>query len=331
MKRAPESRLSDFEQLIDLGKEKGHLTYAEINKHLPEDVSSSDMESLLDELEELDIEVYDDKDMAAHAAKGEEADADEEEAEEKPAPRDTEELQEEAQQESEGTKIDDPVRLYLMEMGKVPLLTREEEVTLAKQIEKGRHEITAAIARASATAGELKKIYTRVESGAFNLNDILRANIDESDPDERNRYVKHVLENLDMVLGHYSEILDRLDQLEDPSLSTEECDTLHKDIEERRGIIYQHLLRIDLNFTIIEQIAARIKTVSRNIEEANNDIRDVIVRTMLSEEDLRRIVKKTRRNSPEAKALEKQHGFTIDQFIKMDKRVRSAQRVVKRL
>ncbi len=331
MKRAPESRVSDFEQLIDLGKEKGHLTYAEINKHLPEDVSSSDMETLLDELEELDIEVYDDKDMAAHAAKGEEADSEEEEAEEKPAARDAEEIQEEAQQESEGTKIDDPVRLYLMEMGKVPLLTREEEVTLAKQIEKGRHEITAAIARASATAGELKKIYTRVESGAFNLNDILRANVDESDPDERNRYVRHVLDNLDIVLGHYSEILDRLDQLEDPSLTQEEAEALHKNIEERRSIIYTHLLKIDLNFNIIEQVASRIKEVARRIEEANNDIRDVIVRTMLSEEDLRRIVKKTRRNSPEAKALEKQYGFSIDQFIKMDKRVRSAQRVVKRL
>src|SRR5690606_13361867 len=87
----------------------------------------------------------------------------------------------------------------------------------------------------------------------------------------------------------------------------------------------------DLNFTIIEQIATRIKSVAQYIENANNDIRDVIVRTMLSEEDLRRIVKKTRRNSPEAKALEKQYGLTIDQFIKMDKRVRSSQRVVKRL
>ena len=332
MKRAPESRLSDFEQLIDLGKEKGHLTYAEINKHLPEDVSSSDMESLLDELEELDIEVYDDKDMAAHAAKGKEADADaEEEEEEEKASSDSEELQEEPQADNEGAKIDDPVRLYLMEMGKVPLLTREEEVALAKQIEKGRHEITAAIARASATAGELKKIYTRVESGAINLNDILRANVDESDPDERNRYVRHVLENLDTALNHYGEILDQLDQLEDPSLSQEECDSLHENIEERRGIIYQHLLKIDLNFNIIEQIASRIKTVAHHIETANNDISDVVVRTMLSEEDLRRIVKKTRRNSPEAKALEKQYGLTIDQFIKMDKRVRSAQRVVKRL
>src|SRR5690606_17159717 len=146
----------------------------------------------------------------------------------------------------------------------------------------------------------------------------LRANVDESDPDERNRYVRHVLDNLDIVLGHYSEILDRLDQLEDPSLSPEECEALHRDIEERRGIIYQHLLKIDLNFTIIEQIATRIKSVAQYIENANNDIRDVIVRTMLSEEDLRRIVKKTRRNSPEAKALEKQYGLTIDQFIKMD-------------
>jgi RNA polymerase primary sigma factor len=52
---------------------------------------------------------------------------------------------------------------------------------------------------------------------------------------------------------------------------------------------------------------------------------------MLSEDDLRRIVKKTRRNSPEAKALEKKYGLTLDQFIKLDKRVRNAQRIVKRL
>jgi RNA polymerase primary sigma factor len=333
MKRAPESRLNDFEQLIDLGKEKGHLTYGEINKHIPDNMSTSDMESLLDELEELDIEVYDDKDMAAHAAKGEEADAENSEETEEKAEAPEQEMDEPAEDtaDAEGTKIDDPVRLYLMEMGKVPLLTREEEVTLAKQIEKGRHEITAAIARASATAGELKKIYTRVESGAFNLNDILRANVDESDPDERNRYVRHVLDNLDIVLNLYSEILDRLDLLEDPALTAKDRGGIHKEIEDRRQTIYQHLLKIDLNFTIIEQVAARIKEVARRIEEANSEIRDVILKTMLSEEDLRKIVKKTRRNSPEAKALEKKHGYSLDQFIKMDKRIRNAQRIVKRL
>jgi len=336
MKRASEGRLADLEQLIDLGREKGHLTYAEINKFLPDDVSSSDMESLLDELEELDIEVFDEKEAVSRAAKGEDPD-DEDSTDENASAAPLTDLERELEESrdeihsDDGGKIDDPVRLYLMEMGKVPLLTREEEVALAKQIEKGRHEITAAIARASATAGELKKIYTRVESGAFNLNDILRANIDESDPDERNRYVRHVLDHLDKVLNLYSEILERLDILEDPTIAAKERAKLHKEIEERRTTIFQHLLRIDLNFSIIEQIAARIKEVHRRIEEANNEIRDVILRTMLSEDDLRRIVKKTRRNSPEAKALEKKYGFTIDQFIKMDKRVRNAQRIVKRL
>ena len=140
-----------------------------------------------------------------------------------------------------------------------------------------------------------------------------------------------MLENLDQVLNQYSEILDRLDLLEDPLMAARERTRLYKEIEERRTLIYQRLLKLDLNFSIIEQVAARIKDVHLRIEEANHEIRDVIVRTMVSEEDLRRIVKKTRRNSPEARALEKKYGFTIDQFIKMDKRVRNAQRVVKRL
>ena len=331
MKPAPESRANDFEQLIDLGREKGHLTYGDINKFLPDDVSSSDMETLLDELEELDIEVFDDKEVVAQANKAEASEnAGDEEDGDKPVDVERE-IEEVHDDNDEGTKIDDPVRLYLMEMGKVPLLTREEEVTLAKQIEKGRHDITAAIARASATAGELKKIYTRVESGAVNLNDILRANVDESDPDERNRYVRHVLDNLTVVLNLYSEILDKLDILEDPSITAKERTTIHKEIEKRRQTIFEHLLKIDLNFSIIEQIAQRIKEVHRRIDEANSEIKEVILRTMLSEEDLRRIVKKTRKNSPEAKALQRKYGLSLDQFIKMDKRVRNAQRIVKRL
>ncbi|MGC8740075.1 MAG: RNA polymerase sigma factor RpoD [Candidatus Sumerlaeaceae bacterium] len=325
MKPGRSSRSNDLASLIDLGRERGHLTYDEIYDSLPEDATVQDMESLLEELEQLDIEVYDDKDIAAGVARAAE------ELEEELDPNKPIELDGVHDEDGDGAKIDDPVRLYLMEMGKVPLLTRDEEVALAKEIEKGRHEITAAIARASATANELRKLRTRVESGAVNLDDILRPHIDESDPEVRQRYMHHVLDNVDKILDHYAQIFALLDQLEDPELSERKRSTLHKQIEKCRREILDHLLAIDLNFTVIEEIATHIKEVYRQIEEANNQIREVVMSTMLSEDDLRRIVKKTRRNSPEARALEKKYGLTLDELIKLDKRVREAQRTVKKL
>lgn len=325
MKSGRSARSSDIAHLIDLGKERGHLTYDEIYNSLPEDATIQDMESLLEELEQLDIEVYDEKDIAAGVAR-----AEEEGLEEDLDPNKSVDLDSLQEDDIDGSKVDDPVRLYLMEMGKVPLLTRDEEIALAKEIEKGRHEITAAIARASATANELRKLYGRIESGAVNLNDILRPNIDESDPEVKQRYTRHVLDHLDKILQLYAEILETLDQLDDPELPAKRREALHKQIEKRRKEIFEHLLDIDLNFTVIEEIAEHIKKVFRQIEEANNEIREIVLSTMLSQDDLRRIVKKTRRNSPEAKELERKYGYTLDELIRLDKRVREAQRTVKR-
>jgi RNA polymerase primary sigma factor len=340
MAKSPNKNRERFkiQKLIDLGKEKGHLSFDEINDILPENFSPEDMENILEELEVLNIDVLDEPEEV--------------EVEKEKIKTDTEEkvipVQElEKQEEEEGfergeseefipsgsdtARIDDPVRLYLMEMGKVPLLTREEEVLLAKRIEKGRHEITEAISRASATSSELQKLKMRIESGAFNLNDILRANVDESDPEERSRMAKFVLDNINVILGHYEEILKKRDLAEDPTLESSDREKILADIEKRRSAIYQRFLKLDLNFNIISQCANKIRMIFDKLDEANREIRDIILKTMLSEEELRRIVKRTKKNSPQARALEKKYGFSLDDFIQMDKMVRNAQRVIKRL
>jgi RNA polymerase primary sigma factor len=349
----------ELEGLISEGKEKGQLTYEEIYRKLPEDMSADEMDTLLQELEALDIDVFEAKDLEDEAEDGaEEAPKDPKDAakpkvaKEKKAPpprparvpafdRDEDdEGEDEApttvrrdllQEAADTARIDDPVRLYLMEMGKVPLLTREEEVFLAKEIEKGRHEIMAAISRATATASELGRIYAKIETGQFNLNDILRANVDETDPEERARVIKIILDNLKLVLQHYEVITDKLDVLEDPTLPDDEREVAVTTVEKLREEIYDLLRKVDLNFNIVEQIAEKVRDLYVQIDHAQRDIRTTIIKAMMSEDELRRVVRKTKKNSPEAKSLYQKTGKSLDELIKLDKRIRMAQRNIKRL
>jgi RNA polymerase primary sigma factor len=324
MKSANEQDRLNFEEIIELGKEKGFLTFDQINKRLPNDVTTPEMEALFEELDMLDIPVRDNEDV--------EKEEEETEEEAKPeAVRGEGFRDEQAAADLEEAKIDDPVRLYLMEMGKVPLLTRDEEVALAKQIEHGRHMITKAISRASVTAEEIANIHQRVEANMYNLNDLLRANVDETNPDERSKVSTRVLGQLDAVLAIYKQIDQNLELLEDAALSGENPKKLETAIDAEREEIYAKLLGIDLNYNVIEQIAAKIRTVFNRIDEANQEIHSIIERTAMTEEELRRIVKRTKRNSPEAKALQRKYGFTLDELIKMDKLVRNAQKTIKRM
>jgi RNA polymerase primary sigma factor len=317
----------NLDELLDIGKKQGHLTYSDINKKIPEDFSAADMEDLLDHLEEHDIEVRDDEKPGA------DADDDSKSADPREQELTLAQIQAElrGQTQPETGRIDDPVRLYLMEMGKVPLLTREEEVSLAKRIEKGRHQITKAISHATVTSGEMRKIASRIETGAVNLNDILRANVDESDPEEHLSVCQNIVAQINDVLALYENVVDKLDLTDDPSISARKSKKLAKEIDESRQAIYDQLLKLDLNFSIIEQLASKIRAVFNKIDEAHREIHAAVMKTMLSEDDLRRIVKRTKKNSAEARALKRKYGFTIDQLIKIDKRVRNAQRLIKRM
>jgi RNA polymerase primary sigma factor len=128
--------LGEVKKLINLGKEKGFLTYDDLNSTLPADVVSSDQFStIMTMFGEMDIEIVEsaETERAPKAAEGEEAIEESEEAE----------ASEENEKEIDLTpgalsRTDDPVRLYLKEMGSVALLSREGEIEIAKRIEEGK-------------------------------------------------------------------------------------------------------------------------------------------------------------------------------------------------
>ena len=164
---------SRIKELILLGREQGYLTYAEVNDHLPEDISDPEqVEDIIRMINDMGINVFEvapDKDSLMLA----DADTDEAAAEEAAAAL--------AAVETDIGRTTDPVRMYMREMGTVELLTREGEIEIAKRIEEGIREVMGAIAHFPGTVDHILSEYTRVTTEGGRLSDVLSGYIDPDD------------------------------------------------------------------------------------------------------------------------------------------------------
>jgi RNA polymerase primary sigma factor len=125
--------------IIEKGKKKGYITYEEMNEELPDEaISPNRLDSLLMTLDEKGVQILDDADVAKRKEEEDfvESDAEAGKLDDIDAKADT--VLEKALAESEGKRIDDPVRMYLTQMGEIPLLSRDEEISLARKIELTR-------------------------------------------------------------------------------------------------------------------------------------------------------------------------------------------------
>ena len=174
----PQSQQSELKRLIIKGKEQGFLTYREINDHLPEDMNDTDqIETVVNMINDMGIEVFDsapDPDSLLL----------------KTANTDDEEVVEEAEAvlttavESEFGRTTDPVRMYMREMGTVDLLTRQDEINLAKRIEDGIRQSVDAISTTPVIIGELIRLAGLVEEGEMKLPELLVGFIDPNAVEE---------------------------------------------------------------------------------------------------------------------------------------------------
>ena len=173
-----QNQQSELKRLIIKGKEQGFLTYREINDHLPEDMNDTDqIETVVNMINDLGIEVYD-------------AAPDADSLLLKTANSDDEEVVEEAEAvlttavESEFGRTTDPVRMYMREMGTVELLTRQDEIRLAKRIEDGIRQSVSAIASAPVVVSEIVRFADEVEDGTLKLSELLIGFVDPNAVEE---------------------------------------------------------------------------------------------------------------------------------------------------
>src|SRR6202008_1410264 len=196
-----EEKYEAVRALIALGKERGYLLYDEVNDSLPAGGhSSEEIDDLLTTFERNVIEIYEDA-ASAKAARAVEVSA--EHGDRDPAVKD------DVQSDEGGTDLDltpgslektnDPVRMYLREMGTVPLLTREGEVAIAKRIERGQLVVMKAITRSPIVIKELIAVGEDLKKGARSIKEIVQFDDEELTEEKIANKTKQTLKYIDKI------------------------------------------------------------------------------------------------------------------------------------
>ena len=174
-----EARRMRLKNLIVLGKERGYLTYAEINDHLPDDMLDAEqIENIISMINDMGIQVFDEAPDAETLLMNEAT----------PAVVPDEDVVEEAEQalstvDSEFGRTTDPVRMYMREMGSGELLTREGEIEIAKRIEDGLKHMIQAISACPTTIAEILHLAEKIEREEMRIDEVVDGLIDPNAPE----------------------------------------------------------------------------------------------------------------------------------------------------
>jgi RNA polymerase primary sigma factor len=179
-KEDAETRRTRLKNLIKLGKERGFLTYSEINDHLPDDlVDAEQIEAIISTFGDMGIQVYDqapDQETLLIAS------------DTPPVAQPDDDVEEQAEAalstvDSEFGRTTDPVRMYMREMGSVELLTREGEIEIAKRIEDGLRHMIQAISACPTTVQEILDLADKVEKDELRIDEVVDGLIDPNAKD----------------------------------------------------------------------------------------------------------------------------------------------------
>ena len=198
----------DVDRIIDTGKEKGYLTYGEVNDLLPGDITSPDeLDDLMTTINTQGIDVLTESRRDRAAAAAEETDNE--------SGEDSDDVELDL---TPGTleKTNDPVRMYLREMGTVPLLTREGEVEIAKRIERGQMRVMKAVSRSPIVIREIVALGEDLKRGVRNIKEVVTFDEEELTEDILSARVKATVGRIDELVKHQKKAADHLAKSENP-------------------------------------------------------------------------------------------------------------------
>ena len=242
-----EDKYEGLKELLVLGKEKGYLLYDEVNDTLPDDIQSAEELDVIFELfGNAGIEVIDSE---------QQFDVTQRRAPPKASPEGGEEVAAESLE-----KTNDPVRMYLREMGTVPLLTREGEVEIAKRIEKGQNTVQKALSRSSVVVAEIQRHAENLKEGSLNVKNFVLFPGDEITEELLLKRRRAVLRRINEVRKLEIEAARVRRRLRGAKKDTANYKRLLAQLARYRIPIARHIQKLNLTPAIHEKLVSAVKT-----------------------------------------------------------------------
>jgi RNA polymerase primary sigma factor len=303
----------EVQQLIEMGKSKGFLTYDEVNDALPADMVAADqMDDVLGVLGDEDIEIVDAATQVKIAPKR----IAEEQAEQKPS-REREQGPTTAKNEEDldgyYSKSNDPVRMYLRKMGSVSLLTREGEVEIAKRIEQGEHMVLSAILNSPVAVREIMDLGDKLRKHKIRVKDIIRdaeddnAEFDEEEADRRILRLIDKVKHLDKVAQELRESL--------LSCAPSRKKGIDAEVDANRQKMVETLEEMRLNKKTIDKVVAKLRALIQKIERAESSILDLAKHAGVDVDQLRKEARQSRGDAGTERKYKRRYGLTPDDVL----------------
>jgi len=300
----PEEQRERLRRLIIQGKERGYITYAEINDALPDDMSDAEqIDSIVNMIQGLGIQVTEEAPDADTLLMNDNSTAitDEDAVAEAEAAL--------SQADSEFGRTTDPVRMYMREMGQVDLLTREDEIKIAKEIENALKNMIQAISACPGSIGEILDLIEQIKKDEIRVDEVVEALIDPNEVLLNELGLGHLESSLNHDAEHIddsenedsheeddgteagsiesqqnleelkSQVLDHFEQIEQSYnlmiQALDKHDSRHETYLEHRDIIAQKLLEVRFSTRQIEKLSENLRHRVDTIRKLEREIRDI--------------------------------------------------------